>query len=348
MPKVSVIIPIYNNEKYIGRCFDSLVVQTLEDIQVLMINDGSVDATESICKRYAEQYPNFEYYYKENGGSASARNVGLEHAAGEYIGFVDSDDYVEPTMFEKLYTAAKENGGADMVFNPMKEKGSFTHSIPGYYDRKGMEKYIFPNLLPYPTETGTFRCFDWGNWSKLIRRDVIERNHIRFYDKSRRCEDLCFTFECTNHSDSYVVCPTEELYHYCVSENSKSRHYTKNMWRSISMLMNHMEEVVRAYEGYDFMERMRYCILYFCVIAIKNEAFGPRDGKRNEKIQVILDDVLCRGVLELTEKKQYNKEYTAIFRAMRTGKAARVNAVVNWFAWKKRYAAPILAKLRRK
>ena len=347
MPKVSVIIPIYNNEKYIGRCFDSLAAQTLDGIQVLMINDGSVDGTEAICMEYAKRYPNFEYYYKENGGSASARNVGLEHATGEYIGFVDSDDYVEHTMFEKMYRAAKEPD-ADMVFNAMKEKSSFTSPVPGYYDRTGIENYIFPNLLPHPTKTGTFRSFDWGNWSKLIRRSVIEENHIRFYDKSRRCEDLCFAFECTIHSNSYVIMPAEQLYHYCVSENSKSRHYTKNMWRSIGTMMHHMEELAAQYDSYDFTEKLRYCILYFCVLVCKNEVFGPKDGQQNEKIQMILDDDLCRDVLYLTQQGHYNKEYTAIFKAMRTGKAARVSAVVKWFAWKKKYIAPALKKLHRR
>lgn len=347
MYKVSVIIPIYNNEKYIGRCFDSLAAQTLDGIQVLMVNDGSIDGTEAICRSYAQKYPNFEYYYKENGGSASARNVGLEHATGEYIGFVDSDDYVEVTMFEKLYAAAKENHDADMVFNPMKEKSSFTTPIPGYYDRKGMEDYIFANLLPHPTQSGTFRSFDWGNWSKLIRRSVIEENHIRFFDKSRRCEDLCFAFECTIHSGSYVVTEPEELYHYLVSENSKSRHYTKNMWRSISTLMRYLRQLGEDCPDYDFREKISYCILYFCVLVIKNEALGPKDGKQNQKIQEILDDGLCRDVLCLTQQGGYNKEYTAIFKAMCTGSAARVNAVVKWYAWKKQYIAPALSKLRR-
>ena len=350
MPKVSIIIPIYNNEKYIGRCLDSLLAQTLEDIQVLMVNDGSTDSTEEICQGYARRHPNFEYYYKENGGSASARNVGLEHAVGEYVGFVDSDDFVEPTMFEKMYHAAKGKD-ADMVFNamqpPERTSYSFTLPVPGYYDRKAMEEYVFPNLLPYPTKTGTFRSFDWGNWSKLIRRSVIEENHIRFFGKSRRCEDLCFAFECTTHSNSYVIMPQERLYHYCVSENSKSRHYTKNMWRSIGSLMGYLTELGEQYEEYDFSERIRYCILYFAVLVIKNEALGPRDGKQNEKIRRILTDPLCKNVLDLTRKNKYNKEYTAIFRAMGTGSAARVNAVVKWYAWKKKYAAPVLAKLRR-
>ena len=353
MPKVSIVIPIYNNEKYIERCLDSLVSQTLDDLQVLMINDGSTDGTEEICLRYERQYPNFEYHYKENGGSASARNVGLEHAVGEYVGFVDSDDYVEPTMFEKMYSAAKEHHDADMVFNAMvsperKKSYSFTLPVPGYYDREAMEAYVFENLLPHPTHTGTFRSFDWGNWSKLIRRSVIEQNHIRFYAKSRRCEDLCFAFECTIHSQSYVIMPEEQLYHYCVSENSKSRHYTKNMWNSIGMLMRHMVELGEAYREYDFTEQIRYCILYFCVIVIKNEAFGPKDGKQNAKIREILRDDLCQKVLYLTEQNRYNKEYTAIFREMRTGNAARVNAVVKWFAWKKKYAAPVLSKIRRR
>lgn len=353
MPKVSVIIPIYNNEKYLARCLDSLAAQTLEDIQVLMVNDGSTDGTEEICLDYVRQYPHFEYYRKENGGSASARNVGLEHAAGEYIGFVDSDDYVEATMFEKLYSAAMAHQGADMVFNAMvgparKKTYSFTLPVPGYYDRKGMEEYIFPNLLPHPTETGTFRSFDWSNCYRLIRRGIIADNHIRFYDKSRRCEDLCFAFECTIHANSYVILPEEQLYHYCVSENSKSRHYTKNMWRSIGTLMAHMAQLAEEYKDYDFTEQIRYCILYFCVIVIKNEAFGPRDGRQNEKIREILEDRLCREVLYLTERNRYNREYTAIFRAMKTGSPLRVNATVKWYAWKKKYAAPVLAKIRRK
>lgn len=349
MPKVSIIIPIYNNEKYIGRCLDSLLAQTLEDIQVLMVNDGSTDSTEEICLEYARQHPNFEYHYKENGGSASARNVGLEHATGDYVGFVDSDDYVEPDMFEKMYCAAVEKD-ADMVFNamqpPERTSYSFTLPVPGYYDRKGMEDYIFPNLLPYPVKSGTFRSFDWGNWSKLIRRSVIEDNHIRFFNRSRRCEDLCFAFECTTHSRSYVIMPQEQLYHYCVSENSKSRHYTKNMWRSIGTLMGYLTELGEQYKEYDFNERIRYCILYFAVLVIKNEAFGPKDG-RIDRIRAIMEDPLCKKVLDLTGKNKYNKEYTAIFRAMHTGSAARVNAVVRWYAWKKQYAAPILAKLCR-
>lgn len=351
MYKVSVIVPIYNGEKYIHTCLDSLAAQTLKDIQVIIINDGSQDDSEKVCMSYVNKYPNFQYHYKENGGSASARNVGLENAEGEYIGFVDSDDSVVPEMFEKMYSAAKSND-ADIVYNAMREKAqlrSFPFSVPqpGYYDAEQMKADILPELLPHPTKTGTFRSFDWGNWSKIIKREVIEKNHIRYYNKSRRCEDLCFAFECTIHAKSYYVMEPEPLYHYTPSETSKSRHYTKNMWRSISSLMRYLMELDEQYPDYDFSEAVQYCILYFCVIVIRNEAFGLKDKHQLQRIQEILDDDLCKNSLYLSERDIYNKEYTAIFKAMRSNNARKVYNTLHRFAWKKKHLSPILSKLKR-
>ena len=351
MYKVSIIVPIYNGENYIKTCLDSLVGQTLNDIQVLMINDGSQDSSETICKSYSDKYLNFEYYYKENGGSASARNVGLEKAKGEYIGFVDSDDSVEPDMFEKMYLAAKENL-ADIVYNTMRNKETlrtipFSVPLPGYYDSAKMKESIYPELLPHPNEQGTFRSLDWGNWSKLIKRSIVSDNHIRYYSKSRRCEDLCFAFECTIHAKSYYVMEPEPLYHYTPSETSKSRHYTKNMWHSISMLMHYLMKLGENYKEYDFSEKIRYCILYFCTIVIRNEVFGPKDKEQMQRIQEILDDDLYRKVIYLGDRNIYNKKYTAIFKSMKTGKAVNVYRTMKWFEWKQKNVAPILAKIRK-
>lgn len=351
MTKVSVIIPIYNSAKGLRTCLDSLASQTLGEMQVLLVDDGSTDDSAAICREYTDQYPWFFYYYKENGGSASARNVGLEHADGEYIGFVDSDDWVEPDMFEKMYRFAKDAGGIDMVFNAMvsDDRGGsycFTLPKPGVYDFAGMKEEIFPHLLPHPNKRGTFRSFDWGNWSKLIKKEVIDRGQIRYCQRSRRCEDLAFAVECTIHAETYGVMPAERLYHYTPSETSKSRHYTKQMWQSIRCLMEYLQELLQDYEGYDFREPMRYCILYFAAAVIRNEVFGPQDGEKLGRIRTILQDELCRGVLDLSERPIYNKEYTAVFSAMRSGSARRVDRVMRWFAWKKKYAAPVLTKLR--
>lgn len=115
MPKLSIIVPVYNVEKYIERCLNTLVNQTLQDIEIIIVNDGSTDKSKEIIKKYLKKYSEkIQYYEKENGGLSSARNFGLNYAKGEYIAFLDSDDYVELNMYEEMFNLAKEEN-ADMV-----------------------------------------------------------------------------------------------------------------------------------------------------------------------------------------------------------------------------------------
>ncbi len=108
--KLSVVVAVYNLEEYLPRCLDSLVNQTLEDIEILCVDDGSIDSAPQIIDEYATKYPDkIKVYHKENGGEFTTRNYGLERARGEYVTFVDTDDYVELNWAEKLYNAAKEN-----------------------------------------------------------------------------------------------------------------------------------------------------------------------------------------------------------------------------------------------
>ena len=113
--KVSVIVPVYNTEQYLARCLDSLVNQTLQEIEILVVDDGSSDGSLGIAKQFQDTYPGkIKLFTKENGGQSSARNLALEHATGEYLGFADSDDWVDGTMYQEMYDAAvREN--ADMV-----------------------------------------------------------------------------------------------------------------------------------------------------------------------------------------------------------------------------------------
>ena len=110
MPKISVIVPVYNVEQYLEKCLDSLVNQTLKDIEIIVVNDGTKDNSQEIIDKYTKKYPKkVKGYIKENGGLSSARNYGLKYAKGEYIAFVDSDDYVELDMYEKMYNKAINN-----------------------------------------------------------------------------------------------------------------------------------------------------------------------------------------------------------------------------------------------
>ena len=117
--KISVIIPVYNVEKYIVKCLDSLVNQTLENIEIIVVNDGSKDNSQTIIDKYVKKYPKkIKSYIKENGGQGSARNLGLEYAKGEYISFVDSDDWLDLNALEEMYNLAKKDN-SDIVICDM-------------------------------------------------------------------------------------------------------------------------------------------------------------------------------------------------------------------------------------
>ena len=118
MPKVSVIVPVYNVEQYLSRCLTSLINQTLEDIEIIVVNDGSTDGSERIIKEYKRNNSKIIAVNKENGGLSSARNFGLYYATGEYVAFLDSDDYVDRNIYKKMYEKAKATN-SDYVESPI-------------------------------------------------------------------------------------------------------------------------------------------------------------------------------------------------------------------------------------
>lgn len=204
MPKVSVVVPIYNVEKYIKKCMDSLVNQTLQEIQIIFVNDGSTDESGNIAKEYVSKYPNkIIYLEKENGGLSDARNFGMRYAEGEYIAFLDSDDYVENTMYEEMYNKAlQENSDyveCDFLWEyPDKTKKDKRNS----YNNK---KEMLTNVRVVA-------------WNKLIKREILEKNNISF-PKGLRYEDIEFTYKLIPYLNkvSYV---DKEFVHYVQRNNS--------------------------------------------------------------------------------------------------------------------------------
>ena len=112
--KISVIVPVYNVYDYLDKCLDSLVHQTLKEIEIIIVNDGSTDKSQTIIDKYQKKYANIKAYKKNNSGLSDTRNYGLKYASGEYITFVDSDDYLDPKMYEEMYQKAKD-GNYDIV-----------------------------------------------------------------------------------------------------------------------------------------------------------------------------------------------------------------------------------------
>ncbi len=169
MKKVSIIVPVYNSEKYLDKCLDALCNQTLKDIEIIVVNDGSTDGSEEIIKQKMVKNPNIKLYNKKNGGQASARNFGLNKACGEYIFFVDSDDYPELDMCEKMYNAAKENN-YDIV------------CADYFINKDGIDTYnkILPNKKSGEISIKEYMFSGVAPWMKIYKHEFLTNNHFTF------------------------------------------------------------------------------------------------------------------------------------------------------------------------
>lgn len=198
-PKVSVVIPCYNVEKYLHQCLDSVINQTLKDIEIICVNDGSKDSTLSIIQEYAEKDSRIKVIDKPNGGYGESMNRGFDMATGEYIGIIESDDYADLDMFEKLYNCAKDNE-LDAV------KSGFY-----FYYSKGEEKNVPNPIASHIASKRTFcptkdfkskmEMVDFFNikptiWSAIYRKDFVRKNEIRFNETpGASFQDTSFNFK---------------------------------------------------------------------------------------------------------------------------------------------------------
>lgn len=177
MSKVSIIVPTYNVEKYLVECMESIINQTLQDIEIICINDGSTDNSGKILDEYAAKDSRIKVIHKENGGYGKAMNVGIDNATGEYIGIVEPDDYIELNMYEELYKIASEKD-LDLIkadFNRFVGEGADLTLQYNQLDQTGLNY----NKIINPKENTDIFDFIMNTWSGIYKRDFIEKHHIR-------------------------------------------------------------------------------------------------------------------------------------------------------------------------
>ena len=179
MPKVSLIIPVYNVQDYIEKCLDSVVNQTIDDMEIIIVNDGSKDLSKQKIENYLEKYPKIKYLEKENGGLSDARNYGLKFATGEYVAFLDSDDYVEKNTYEEMYNLAKKEK-SDMV------ECDFIWEYPN--------KIREDIGTLYSSKKEMIEKARVVAWNKLIKKEIIEKTNLQF-PVGLRYEDVEFFYK---------------------------------------------------------------------------------------------------------------------------------------------------------
>ena len=262
MPKVSIIVPVYNVEKYIEKCLNSLVKQTMEDIEIIIVNDGSKDNSINVINKFIKRYPEkIQYLEKENGGLSDARNYGLPYAKGEYIAFLDSDDYVEEDMYEKLYKLAKKEN-SDMV------ECDFIWEYPN--KQKEDIGQIYTNKKQMLEKVRVVA------WNKLIKTNIVIENKITF-PKGYRYEDVEFTYKLVPYLNK-VSFLKKPCVHYVQRENSISNLQNERT-KEIFNVLDHVLDFYKKNNIYDeYKEELEYiytryllCSSLLRMVKIKNK-----------------------------------------------------------------------------
>jgi len=220
MPKVSIIVPVYNVYEYIDRCIESLVTQTFKDIEIILINDGSTDKTIEKLEYWKDKDSRIIVINNENNGAAFSRNYGINISRGEYISFIDADDYCEITMIEKMYTAIKKFN-ADYVF---------CDYYVIYEDGKKSEAKIDIDLNQPTTlkdKKELLFKLDPNVWNKLYKKSLLIDNNIFFNDQVLKCHDLPFTTVVLTKATK-IIQVKECLYYYLINrQNSITTNFNK-------------------------------------------------------------------------------------------------------------------------
>ena len=217
-PLLSIIVPVYDVERYLPKCIDSILAQTFTDFELILVEDGSPDGCPALCDAAAARDARIRVLHQKNGGLSAARNAGLDVARGEWIGFVDSDDYIAPEMYEALYQAVQSTG-ADLAlcdYAAVDEAGA--PCLPPY---TGLAQRIFTGreLLKRATNTMAQPA-----WNKLYRRQVIADNHLEMDAQMRWCEDFLFNLSFIRHAETFTAMfpngPKYGFWAICFSKSS--------------------------------------------------------------------------------------------------------------------------------
>ena len=250
MKKVSVIVPVYNVEKYLDKCLDSLVNQTLKDIEIIVVNDGTKDNSQKIINEYVKKYPKLiKPFIKENGGLSSARNYGLKYATGKYIGFVDSDDYVEYDMFEQLYNKA-ESTSSDIVCS----------QIAYRYATKVEKRYFSDESIFGKSVSESPRILIAGKsfaWNKIYKRSLW--NNFEFPDQ--HFEDSAVIYN-VMYTAKKIECVNMPLYNY-IKEREGA--ITTNVTPKIYDIFKSCDSILDFYKKQNDYENIKDVIEELCI-----------------------------------------------------------------------------------
>ncbi|MEG1141744.1 MAG: glycosyltransferase [Clostridia bacterium] len=269
-PKLSIIVPVYNVDKYINKCIESILAQTFTDFELLLVNDGSLDSSGSICDEYEKKDSRIKVFHKENGGVSSARNLGLENARGEWIAFVDGDDWISPEMYKKLLVYSENDiilcGYIEKDDNKENCKPILFPTGPVIDSKLFLSKIIGPLEFGLPIQMGAI-------WMGIFKKQLIGKN--RFLN-IRMCEDKLFLINIILLNPNIYI-SSESLYFYRVNRESTTKKYSCSLIDDLTKAQAYTKEILENYEVYTLYKReYNNTSLFFLEMICYNEAWNHK------------------------------------------------------------------------
>ncbi len=318
---LSIIIPAYNAESYLSKCLDSLVKQKVCSFEVIVVNDGSLDQTESIVLEYKRQYSFIKLLNKENGGVSSARNMGLQFAKGEFIGFVDPDDYVDANMFLEMLNIAKEKN-VDILMCGYREIYESNNSYEvvssireGVYNEEEIKTDILTRLIginKYDLQNNLEHGIFGQVWRCIFRRNIITTNELVFLEDVNYGEDEIFLIIYLMHSSSFYML-NKPLYNYVRHKTSltMSKNISKMNRNMITLMEKKYETLVKFNEYKKFEEEFYYYVCRRVIGIVLNPQYNNLKSLYKNN-QLILNNPTISKILNKSNYKYSTKKSTNI------------------------------------
>lgn len=324
MSLISVVVPVYNAKASLRKCLDSLENQTYGEFEALLIDDGSTDESPEICREYSARDSRFRLITQKNAGPAAARNTGMVQAKGKYVTFVDSDDYVEPDMLEKLLARAEGSGAEITVFGYFLEKEGTSKRVapayePGVYREEACERlsiemidiHTKANLPPY--------C-----WVRFVRRDFLQGLDLKLDPAIYRSEDYFFWVQA--HFKAKCVCVASDLalYHYIDNAASITHKYVRGYWKMAKTIYARLSGVLPAERA--VQARLDNMLVHRSLIALNIASRAKEQKVFQADVSEILHDPDMKRIIDSWPVKTGWNNQKAFYALMKL----RLYPVVRW------------------
>lgn len=288
-PALSVIVPVYNTGKYIEACIDSILAQTYTDYEIILVDDASTDGSGRICDAYAAKYHFIKSIHKEHGGPTHTRKAGLKEASGTYVSYIDSDDYIDPHMYEFLMDKLSEYHADIAICNVVIETENtriplYLSYKEGFYDKDQLKREIYPSMLF--SKEKNMPGIHPSLCNKVIRRPILEQVIVNIADEIYFGEDGICTYPCMLDAESVYITYDKFFYIYRQIGTSISQKYDKRLLNELTVLISAFDE---EFAKRDFDGRMQincYAALQL-VYGIRNELLCNKSRTLRDKVKEI-------------------------------------------------------------